>query len=79
MTTVNERQKEVPCLGLSWAHLGRTRLKVSKVPKQVKLQQHLLTVRKLEIMYSPETPNDFGEFIICEAGLLDVPDAQLIK
>ncbi|XP_017076691.2 DNA repair protein XRCC3 [Drosophila eugracilis] len=67
-------QDEVPCLGLQWAHLGRTRLRVSQVPKQHKLVDHLITVRKLEILYSPETPNDFAEFLITEDGVVDVPE-----
>ncbi|XP_016970327.1 DNA repair protein XRCC3 [Drosophila rhopaloa] len=67
-------QDEVPCLGLQWAHLGRTRLRVSRVPKQHRMGDQLITVRKMEILYSPETPNDFSEFLITEEGVVDVPE-----
>ncbi|XP_017117354.1 DNA repair protein XRCC3 [Drosophila elegans] len=67
-------QDEVPCLGLQWAHLGRTRLRVSRVPKQHRMGDQLITVRKLDILYSPETPNDFAEFLITEEGVVDVPE-----
>ncbi|XP_034486489.1 DNA repair protein XRCC3 isoform X1 [Drosophila innubila] len=64
---------DVPCLGLQWANLGRTRMRISKVPKQHKVADKLLTVRKLEIIYSPETPNAFAEFLITSEGVVDVP------
>lgn len=73
VATISDREPEVPCLGLSWAHLGRTRMRVTKVPKQVKHDDKLLTVRKLEILYSPDTPIEYAEFLITEAGVIDVP------
>uniref|UniRef100_A0A1A9VGG2 RecA family profile 1 domain-containing protein n=1 Tax=Glossina austeni TaxID=7395 RepID=A0A1A9VGG2_GLOAU len=73
VATVDEKYPDVPCLGLSWAHLGRTRIRISKIPKQIKLEGSLLTVRKLEVMYSPDTPNDFAEFLITKDGVVDVP------
>uniref|UniRef100_A0A1B0GAF6 RecA family profile 1 domain-containing protein n=1 Tax=Glossina morsitans morsitans TaxID=37546 RepID=A0A1B0GAF6_GLOMM len=73
VATVNEDYPDVPCLGLSWAHLGRTRIRISKIPKQIRLEGSLLTVRKLEVMYSPDTPNDFAEFLITKDGIVDVP------
>ncbi|XP_017141105.1 DNA repair protein XRCC3 [Drosophila miranda] len=66
-------QDEVPCLGLQWAHLGRTRMRISRVPKQHRVKDQLLTVRKLEVVYSPETPNSFAEFLITSEGVVDVP------
>ncbi|XP_017046960.1 DNA repair protein XRCC3 [Drosophila ficusphila] len=72
-------QDEVPCLGLQWAHLGRTRLRVSRVPKQHRMGDQLITVRKLEILYSPETPNDFAEFLITEEGVVDVPEPAFTR
>ncbi|KAH8310811.1 hypothetical protein KR044_003097 [Drosophila immigrans] len=65
--------QDVPCLGIQWASLGRTRMRISKVPKQHKVADQLLTVRKLEIIYSPETPNAFAEFLITADGVVDVP------
>lgn len=65
--------EDVPCLGLQWANLGRTRMRISKVPKQFKQGDQLLTVRKLEVMYSPETPNAFTEFLITADGVVNVP------
>ncbi|TMW46280.1 hypothetical protein DOY81_008637 [Sarcophaga bullata] len=59
--------------GSLWAHLGRTRMRVTKVPKQVKHHDKLLTVRKLEILYSPDTPIEYAEFLITEEGVIDVP------
>ncbi|KAH8246874.1 hypothetical protein KR032_002520 [Drosophila birchii] len=72
-------KEEIPCLGLQWAHLGRTRLRVSRVPKQHRAGDELLTVRKLEILYSPETPNDFAEFLITAEGVVDVPEPQFTR
>ncbi|XP_064551151.1 DNA repair protein XRCC3 isoform X1 [Drosophila montana] len=65
--------EDVPCLGLQWANLGRTRMRISKVPKQFKQGDQLLTVRKLEVLYSPETPNAFTEFLITADGVVNVP------
>lgn len=70
-------QDEIPCLGLQWAHLGRTRLRVSRVPKQHRMGDQLITVRKLEILYSPETPNDFAEFLITAEGVVNVPEPSV--
>nr|ACI97402.1 spindle B [Drosophila simulans] len=70
-------QDEIPCLGLQWAHLGRTRLRVSRVPKQHRMGEQLITVRKLEILYSPETPNDFAEFLITADGVVNVPEPSI--
>ncbi|ALC46592.1 spn-B [Drosophila busckii] len=71
--------QEVPCLGYQWANLGRTRMRISRVPKQIKQAEQLLTVRKLEIIYSPETPNEFAEFLITAEGVVDIPVANLRK
>ncbi|XP_060650614.1 DNA repair protein XRCC3 [Drosophila nasuta] len=68
-----QSSQDVPCLGIQWANLGRTRMRISKVPKQHKVADDLLTVRKLEIIYSPETPNAFAEFLITADGIVDVP------
>uniref|UniRef100_A0A1A9WEE6 RecA family profile 1 domain-containing protein n=1 Tax=Glossina brevipalpis TaxID=37001 RepID=A0A1A9WEE6_9MUSC len=76
VATVDNEHPDVPCLGLSWSHLGRTRIRISKVPKQIKLQGRLLTVRKLEVMYSPDTPNDFAEFLITKDGVADLPSIK---
>ncbi|KAH8250364.1 hypothetical protein KR026_011501, partial [Drosophila bipectinata] len=65
--------EEKAALGMQWAHLGRTRLRVTKEPKQHKVGDELFTVRRLEVMYSPETPNDFGQFLITSEGVVDVP------
>ncbi|XP_028896115.1 uncharacterized protein LOC105212428 [Zeugodacus cucurbitae] len=73
VATVSEAAKETPCLGLAWAHLGRTRLKLSKIPKEVKINGDLFTVRRFEIVYSPETPNEIAEFLITAGGVVDVP------
>ncbi|XP_065361727.1 DNA repair protein XRCC3 [Calliphora vicina] len=73
VATVSDKEPEVPCLGLSWAHLGRTRMRISKIPKQIQHHDKLLTVRKLEILYSPETPIEYAEFLITEEGVFDVP------
>ncbi|CAD6995378.1 DNA repair protein XRCC3 [Ceratitis capitata] len=73
VATVSDEAKETPCLGLAWAHLGRTRLKLSKVPKEVKINEDLFTVRRFEIVYSPETPNEVAEFMITGGGVVDVP------
>ncbi|XP_067619328.1 uncharacterized protein spn-B isoform X2 [Eurosta solidaginis] len=73
VATVSETAQETPCLGLAWAHLGRTRLKLAKIPKEVKINGDLFTVRRLEIVYSPETPNDMAEFLITSGGVVDVP------
>lgn len=73
MATVSNSEPEVPCLGLSWAHLGRTRMRISKIPKQIQYKEKLLTVRRLEIIYSPDTPIEFAEFLITEEGIQDVP------
>ncbi|XP_002070607.2 DNA repair protein XRCC3 [Drosophila willistoni] len=72
-TRDDKPMQDIPCLGLQWAHLGRTRLIVSKVPKQHRLGDQLITVRKLEIMYSPETPNNVAEFLVTSEGVVDVP------
>ncbi|XP_030371534.1 DNA repair protein XRCC3 homolog [Scaptodrosophila lebanonensis] len=69
--------QDVPPLVLHWAHLGRTRMLITKVPKQRIVANELLTVRKLEIMYSPETPNAFAEFLITIEGVIDVPPPEL--
>ncbi|KAH8383318.1 hypothetical protein KR009_007981 [Drosophila setifemur] len=66
--------QEIPSMGLQWAHLGRTRMRVQRVPKQHRVGDDLLTVRKLEIMYSPETPNAFAEFLITADGVVNVPE-----
>ncbi|KAH8359036.1 hypothetical protein KR093_004084 [Drosophila rubida] len=71
--------QDVPCLGVQWANLGRTRMRICKVPKQHRVDDQLLTVRKLEIMYSPETPNAFAEFLITAEGVVDVPQPSLRK
>ncbi|XP_037813007.1 DNA repair protein XRCC3 [Lucilia sericata] len=73
VATISDKQPEVPCLGLSWAHLGRTRMRITKIPKQIQYNDKLLTVRKLEILYSPETPIEYAEFLITEQGVIDVP------
>ncbi|XP_050338221.1 DNA repair protein XRCC3 [Bactrocera neohumeralis] len=73
VATVSDAVKETPCLGLAWAHLGRTRLKLSKVPKEVKINGDLLTVRRFEIVYSPETPSEVAEFLITAGGVVDIP------
>lgn len=72
----SRQTQDVPCLGLQWANLGRTRMRISKVPKQHKQHEQLLTVRKLEIIYSPETPNAFAEFLITADGIVDVPQTE---
>lgn len=67
-------------MGLSWAHLGRTRIRISRLPREIEWreddsQQPLsLVVRKFEIIYSPETPNDSAEFLITGKGLIDLDD-----
>lgn len=71
--------QDVPCLGLQWANLGRTRMRITRIPKQHKHLDQLLTVRKLEIIYSPETPNAFAEFLITADGIVDVPQANSSK
>ncbi|XP_058983949.1 DNA repair protein XRCC3-like [Musca domestica] len=73
VTSISKKQSEIPCLGLAWSHLGRTRLRISKVPKQIKYDDKLLTVRKLEIIYSPETPIAYAEFLITGEGIVNVP------
>ncbi|KAH8409822.1 hypothetical protein KR222_009053 [Zaprionus bogoriensis] len=73
----HRQSEDVPCLGLQWANLGRTRIRLSRVPKQHKLQDRLLTVRKLEIIYSPETPSAFAEFLITAEGIVNVPGAVI--
>ncbi|EDV91505.1 DNA repair protein XRCC3 [Drosophila grimshawi] len=65
--------QDVPCLGLQWSNLGRTRIRISRVPKQYKQGDQLITVRKMEILYSPETPNAFAEFLITTEGVVNVP------
>ncbi|XP_037949287.1 DNA repair protein XRCC3-like [Teleopsis dalmanni] len=62
----------IPCLGLAWAHLGRTRINISKLPKQINIHGKLITIRRLEILYSPDTPNEFAEFVITKHGVVDV-------
>lgn len=73
VATVSDKEPAVPCLGLSWAHLGRTRMRIVKIPKQIQHHDTLLTVRKLEILYSPESPIEYAEFLISEEGVIDVP------
>lgn len=73
VTTVNN--VNVPCLGLAWAHLGRTRIKISKIPKQISVDKHLISLRKFEIMYSPDTPNEFTEFLITSKGICSEEEA----
>ncbi|XP_034663316.1 DNA repair protein XRCC3 [Drosophila subobscura] len=69
----NGSSDDAPSLGLQWSHLGRTRMSITRVPKQHMVQDQLLTVRKLEILYSPETPNDFAEFLITSQGVVELP------
>lgn len=76
LDTAHRQSQDVPCLGLQWANLGRTRIRISKVPKQHKQLDQLLTVRTLEIIYSPETPNAFAEFLITAEGIVDVPQIE---
>ncbi|XP_036323789.1 DNA repair protein XRCC3 homolog [Rhagoletis pomonella] len=73
VATASDAAKETPCLGLAWAHLGRTRIKLSKVPKEVKINDDLFTIRRFEIVYSPDTPNEVAEFLITAGGVVDVP------
>uniref|UniRef100_A0A1I8P5I6 RecA family profile 1 domain-containing protein n=1 Tax=Stomoxys calcitrans TaxID=35570 RepID=A0A1I8P5I6_STOCA len=73
VASISKKQPEVPCLGLAWSHLGRTRMRISKVPKQVICDDNFLTVRKLEVMYSPETPIAYAEFLITAEGAINVP------
>ncbi|XP_053945709.1 uncharacterized protein LOC128855106 [Anastrepha ludens] len=73
VATVSDAAKETPCLGLAWAHLGRSRIKLSRVPKEVKINGDLFTVRRFEIVYSPETPNEVTEFLITTGGVVDIP------
>ncbi|XP_075148122.1 X-ray repair cross complementing protein spindle B isoform X2 [Haematobia irritans] len=79
VASISKKQPEVPCLGLAWAHLGRTRMRISKIPKQIKFPDKFLTVRKLEVMYSPETPIAYAEFLITPEGIINVPSYDKIK
>ncbi|XP_055903604.1 DNA repair protein XRCC3 [Eupeodes corollae] len=74
VTTVNDANRNVPCLGLAWAHLGRTRIKISKIPKQISVDKHLISLRRFEIMYSPDSPNEFTEFLITSKGICSVDE-----
>lgn len=75
VTSVNDTNRHVPCLGLAWAHLGRTRIKISKIPKQISVDKHLISLRRFEIMYSPDSPNEFTEFLITSAGICGAEEA----
>lgn len=71
VATVDVKNSTVPCLGLAWANLARTRIKISKTPKQVTRDTQVLNVRKFELMYSPHTPSDSAEFVITSKGLMN--------
>lgn len=80
-TTMNTSlfDKCIPSLGLAWSNLVTTQFKLRKLHKEVsKLDLNILNtpikVRSFEISFSPELPNQFGEFIITERGICDVPN-----
>ena len=64
--------KTVPSLGLAWSNLVRSRLKISKIPKQLNYEGQSLTVRRMEIIFSPESPCDFSDFLITSKGVCDI-------
>ncbi|XP_030378596.1 DNA repair protein XRCC3-like isoform X2 [Scaptodrosophila lebanonensis] len=69
----NGTLQDMPCLGLQWAQLVRTHLRISKGPRQHWKAAEMLSVRKLEVVFSPDTPNQSTEFFITSDGVVDMP------
>lgn len=77
VATIPKKQKNVPCLGLVWANLGRTRIKVSKIPKLVNINGQNIPARRMEVVFSPESPCEVCDFIITSNGIEDCPKENL--
>lgn len=80
-----------PALGLAWANLVSTRIKVHRTSRvyverndvSSNLTQSLsasggpnisLTIRQMEVVFSPEVAPGYADFLISPEGVLDVPD-----
>lgn len=73
VVTIPKKRKTAPCLGLVWANLGRTRIKISKIPKLINVDGQILTARRMEVVFSPESPCEVTDFIITADGVNDCP------
>lgn len=74
--TESMRDKCVPSLGLAWSNLVTTQLKIRKLNKHItnsSISNTPITVRSIEIGFSPELPNNSAQFIISAKGISDVP------
>ncbi|XP_031640070.1 DNA repair protein XRCC3 isoform X3 [Contarinia nasturtii] len=77
--TASLHDKCIPSLGLAWSNLVSNQFKIRKLQKQItKIESTILntpvTVRSMEIGFSPELSNQFAEFIITERGICNVPN-----
>lgn len=72
----------VPCFGLAWSHLVDTRIQISRTNSS-----HLhddtyseessvapITIRKFDIIFSSNLPQESSEFVITSDGIMDVPN-----
>lgn len=77
VANIPKKRKIAPCLGLVWANLGRTRIKISKIPKLINVDGQILTARRMEVVFSPESPCEVCDFIITSEGVIDCPKEHL--
>ncbi|KAL5282358.1 XRCC3 family protein [Megaselia abdita] len=70
---IPKKRKITPCLGLVFANLSRTRIKISKIPRLVNFEGRTLTARRMEVVFSPESPCEVCDFIITSDGVNDCP------
>lgn len=77
VASIPKKKKIVPCLGLAWANLGRTRIKISKIPKLINVEGQILTARRMEVVFSPESPCEVCDFVITSEGVNDCPKEYL--
>jgi DNA-repair protein XRCC3 len=74
--TNNEmKQPPVAALGLAWANMVTTRLQLSRTA-QTQPDPHqptlAVSVRTMEIVFSPHLPNDTCHFIVTRAGVFGI-------
>lgn len=73
----------IPCLGLAWSNLVNTRFQIHKTKECLKYHEFdendeqteelVLTVRKFDVIFSPELSSITTEFLISPEGVIDVP------
>lgn len=91
MVDVSGDNRLKPALGLAWANLISTRIKIHRTSRVYvarnisdNITQSLsgysggttmsLTIRQMEIVFSPEVAPGYADFLISPEGLGDVPD-----